>query len=166
MRKTMEQIVLEGQAAKCESLEELYLLWQMMQQMEEEPYGATCYGDIDQRSFHIDGIVSPEDFTGTLYILKETNMRKYIQKGQTMPVISDIRKQVAAGKSAGGEVEYLDYLAGMQKILVDQQEKKDSLHSFYHKFKGYPGKLDHQAQKKGSNQVAQYIFYKKQGNNI
>ena len=34
MRKTMEQIVLEGQAAKCESLEELYLLWQMMQQME------------------------------------------------------------------------------------------------------------------------------------
>lgn len=125
MRKTMEQIVLEGQAAKCESLEELYLLWQMMQQMEEEPYGATCYGDIDQRSFHIDGIVSPEDFTGTLYILKETNMRKYIQKGQTMPVISDIRKQVAAGKSAGGEVEYLDYLAGMQKILVEQQEQKD-----------------------------------------
>ncbi len=123
MRKTMEQIVLEGQAAKCESLEELYLLWQMMQQMEEEPYGATCYGEIDQRSFHIDGIVSPEDFTGTLYILKETNMRKYIQKGQTMPVISDVRKQLSAGKSPTGEVEYLDYLAGMQKIVNEHYEK-------------------------------------------
>ncbi|MBQ7795231.1 MAG: hypothetical protein IJ374_01535 [Lachnospiraceae bacterium] len=122
MRKTMEQIVLEGQTAKCESLEELYLLWQMMQQMEEEPYGATCYSDIDQRSFHIDGIVSPEEFSGNLYILKETNMRKYIQKGQTMPVISDIRRQVAAAKSATGEVEYLDYLAGMQKILNEEKE--------------------------------------------
>lgn len=124
MRKTMEQIVLEGQAAKCESLEELYLLWQMMQQMEEESCGTTCYGDIDQRSFHIDGIISPEDFTGTLYILKETNMRKYIRKGQTMPVISDVRKQFAAGKAADGEVEYLDYLAGMQKILNQEREKE------------------------------------------
>ena len=78
MRKTMEQIVLEGQAAKCESLEELYLVWQLMQQMEEEPYGATCYGEIEQRSFHIDGIVSPEDYNGTLIVLKETNMRKFI----------------------------------------------------------------------------------------
>lgn len=43
MRKTMEQIVIEGQAARCGSLEELYLLWQMMQQMEEEPFGSTCY---------------------------------------------------------------------------------------------------------------------------
>lgn len=123
MRKTMEQIVIEGQAAKCETLEELYLLWQMMQQMEDEPYGSTCYGDIDQRSFHIDGIVSKEDFTGTLYILKETNMRKYIQKGQTMPVISDVRQQLAAAKSQTGEVEYLDYIAGMQKILNGEQEK-------------------------------------------
>lgn len=125
MRKTMEQIVIEGQVAKCESLEELYLLWQMMQQMEEDPYGSTCYGDIDQRSFHIDGIVSPEDFSGNLYILKETNMRKYIQKGQTMPVISDIRRQVANGKSATGEVEYLDYIGGMQRIL-NEMEKSGS----------------------------------------
>lgn len=121
MRKTMEQIVIEGQAAKCESLEELYLLWQMMQQMEEEPYGSTCYGEIDQRSFHIDGIISPEEFSGNLYILKETNMRKYIQKGQTMPVISDIRRQVSSGKSPAGEVEYLDYLSGMQKILNEME---------------------------------------------
>ena len=123
MRKTMEQIVIEGQAAKSESLEELYLLWQMMQQMEDEPYGSTCYGDIDQRSFHIDGIVSPEDFTGNLYILKETNMRKYIQKGQTMPVISDVRKQLALGKSTTGEVEYFDYLAGMQRILNEIEKE-------------------------------------------
>lgn len=122
MRKTMEQIVIEGQVAKCESLEELYLLWQMMQQMEDDPYGSTCYGDIDQRSFHIDGIVSPEDFSGNLYILKETNMRKYIQKGQTMPVISDVRRQVANGKSVTGEVEYLDYIGGMQKILNDKDK--------------------------------------------
>jgi len=125
MKKTMEQIVLEGQAAKCESLEELYLVWQMMQQMEEEPYGVTCYGEVEQRSFHIDGIVSPEEFNGTLYILKETNMRKFIQKGQTMPVISDVRKQVASGKSLTGEVEYLEYLAGMQKI-VNEQFYKDT----------------------------------------
>lgn len=126
MRKTMEQIVIEGQAAKCESLEELYLLWQMMQQMEEEPYGNTCYPEIDQRSFHIDGIVSPEEFSGTLYILKETNMRKYIQQGQTMPVISDIRQQAAAGRSRSGETEYLDYIAGMQKILNGEAEKRIS----------------------------------------
>ena len=125
MRKTMEQIVIEGQAAKCESLEELYLLWQMMQQMEDEPYGSTCYGEIDQRSFHIDGVVSAEEFTGNLYILKETNMRKYIQKGQTMPVISDIRRQIASGKSQTGEVEYLDYLAEMQRVLNEVDQKND-----------------------------------------
>lgn len=117
MRKTMEQIVLEGQVAKCETTEELYLLWQMMQHMEEDPFGETCYGELDQRNFHIDGIVSPEDFEGTLYILKETNMRKYIQSGQTMPVIADVRKQLADAKSPSGEVEYMDYLAGMQKIV-------------------------------------------------
>lgn len=129
MKKTMEQIVLEGQAAKCESLEELYLVWQMMQQMEEEPYGVTCDSGIDQRSFHIDGIVSPENYNGTLYILKETNMRNYIRKGQTMPVISDIRKQLAAGRSQNGEIEYLDYLSGMQKIIdekIYEQTSKSS----------------------------------------
>lgn len=122
MRKTMEQIVIEGQAAKCETLEELYLLWQMMQQIEEEPYGFTCYGEIDQRSFHIDGIVSPDEFSGTLYILKETHMRKYIQNGQTMPVISDIRQQLAAGKSRSSETEYLEHIAGMQKIINGEEK--------------------------------------------
>lgn len=120
MRKTMEQIVAEGQAAKCETLEELYLLWQMMQQMEEEPCGVTCYGDLDPRSFHIDGIVSQADFSGILYILKETNMRKYIQQGQTMPVISDIRQDLRSGKSPSGEVEYMEHIAGMQRILTEE----------------------------------------------
>lgn len=127
MRKTMEQIVTEGQAAKCETLEELYLLWQMMQQMEEEPFGVTCYGEIDPRSFHIDGIVSPEDFNGTLYILKETNMRKYIQQGQTMPVISDTRRDVKAGKSPSGETEYLRHIAEMQRTLTGEEGKKKTV---------------------------------------
>ena len=39
MKKTMEQIILEGQVAKCRSLEELYVLWELMQQMEEDPDG-------------------------------------------------------------------------------------------------------------------------------
>ena len=117
MRKTMEQIVLEGQVAKCRSIEELYVLWELMQQMEEDPFGNTCYPELDQRNFHVDGIADPEHYDGTLYILKETNMRKMIQKGETMPVVSDIRADFLSGKSPSGRVEYLDYLTSMQKIL-------------------------------------------------
>lgn len=102
MRKTMEQIVIEGQAARCGSLEELYLLWQMMQQMEEEPFGSTCYEEIDPRSFHIDGAVSPEHYDGTLFVLKETSMKKQIRKGQTMPVVSDVRRDLRTGRSPVG----------------------------------------------------------------
>lgn len=120
MRKTFEQIILEGQASKCVSMEELFVLWQLMQQMEEHPVGTTCYREIDPRSFHIDGAVSPADFTGTLYILKEPNMRKAIQKGQSLPVISDVRKDILKGRSPSGEVEYLSHLLGMQKILSEQ----------------------------------------------
>lgn len=103
MRKTMEQIVIEGQAARCGSLEELYLLWQMMQQMEEEPFGSTCYEEIDPRSFHIDGAVSPEHYDGTLFVLKETSMKKQIRKGQTMPVVSDVRRDLRTGRSRRGK---------------------------------------------------------------
>ena len=117
MKKTMEQIILEGQVAKCRSLEELYVLWELMQQMEEDPDGKTCYPELDQRNFHIDGIVDPVHYDGTLYILKETNMRKMIQKGETMPVVSDIRGDFLSGKSPSGRVEYLEYLTGMQKVL-------------------------------------------------
>lgn len=125
MKKTFEQIVLEGQVAECSTLEELYLLWQLMQQMEPEPEKETGYADIDFRNFHIDGIVSQKDFNGTLYILKETNMKKYIQKGQSFPVISDVRKDLAQAKSSGGEVEYMEYLAGMQEILNRLGNEKD-----------------------------------------
>ena len=126
MRKNMEQIVLEQQAAKCQTVEELFLLWQLMQQSEEEPFGKTCYEEIDQRSFHIDGIISANDYDGTLFILKETNMKKFIQRDQNMPVISDIRRQAAAGKSPTGEVEYLDHLAGMQFILGQTPAKEET----------------------------------------
>ena len=102
MRKTMEQIVLEGQVAKCRSIEELYVLWELMQQMEEDPFGNTCYPELDQRNFHVDGIADPEHYDRTLYILKETNMRKMIQKGETMPVASDIRADFLSGKSPSG----------------------------------------------------------------
>lgn len=121
MKKTMEQIILEGQVAKCRSLEELYVLWELMQQMEEDPDGKTCYPELDQRNFHIDGIVDPVHYDGTLYILKETNMRKMIQKGETMPVVSDIRGDFLSGKSLSGRVEYLEYLTGMQKVLWEER---------------------------------------------
>lgn len=121
MKKTMEQIILEGQVAKCRSLEELYVLWELMQQMEEDPDGKTCYPELDQRNFHIDGIVDPVHYDGTLYILKETNMRKMIQKGETMPVVSDIRGDFLSGKSPSGRVEYLEYLTGMQKVLWEER---------------------------------------------
>ncbi len=121
MKKTMEQIILEGQVTKCRSLEELYVLWELMQQMEEDPDGKTCYPELDQRNFHIDGIVDPVHYDGTLYILKETNMRKMIQKGETMPVVSDIRGDFLSGKSPSGRVEYLEYLTGMQKVLWEER---------------------------------------------
>lgn len=81
MRKTMEQIVIEGQAARCGSLEELYLLWQMMQQMEEEPFGSTCYEEIDPRSFHIDGAVSPEHYEWDSFHTEGDQHEKADQKG-------------------------------------------------------------------------------------
>lgn len=121
MKKTMEQIVLEGQAAKCRSLEELYVLWELMQHLEEDPAGKTCYPELDQRNFHVDGIADPEHYDGTLYILKETNMRKMIQRGETMPDVTDIRGDFLAGKSPSGRVEYLDYLTNMQKILWEME---------------------------------------------
>lgn len=122
MRKTFEQILLEAQVTECSTMEELFLLWQLMQQMEECPEGRTGYREIDRRTFHIDGIVSEKDFSGTLYIMKETSMRKQIRKEQTLPVISDVRRQLQNGRSPFGEVEYMEYLAGMERILCDGKE--------------------------------------------
>ena len=48
-------------------------------------------------------------------------MRKMIQKGETMPVASDIRADFLSGKSPSGRVEYLDYLTSMQKILWEEK---------------------------------------------
>ena len=48
-------------------------------------------------------------------------MRKMIQKGETMPVVSDIRADFLSGKSPSGRVEYLDYLTSMQKILWEEK---------------------------------------------
>ena len=121
MRKTFEQVVLEAQTADCRTEEELFLLWQLFQQMEPDPYGETCYGEIDSRSFHIDGIVSKPDYNGVLYIMKESSMRKQIQKGNTFPVISDLRYDLRNGESRDGEVEYMEYLTGMQKVLDGEQ---------------------------------------------
>ena len=60
MKKTMEQILPERfhRFSKCGSMEELFLLWELMQQLEERPQGMTCHDGIDPRSFHIDGILS------------------------------------------------------------------------------------------------------------
>ena len=43
MAKTLEQIVLEGLAGDCCSMEELFVLWQTTQMLEENAYGRTCY---------------------------------------------------------------------------------------------------------------------------
>lgn len=126
MKKTMEQIVLEGQVSKCGSMEELFLLWELMQQLEERPQGMTCHDGIDPRSFHIDGILSPEQFNGVLYILKETNMRQAVRKGQTAPVISDVRGAFLSGKSQFGEVEFLPHLKGMQAILSKREKEPEN----------------------------------------
>lgn len=48
-------------------------------------------------------------------------MRKMIQKGETMPVVSDIRGDFLSGKSPSGRVEYLEYLTGMQKVLWEER---------------------------------------------
>ena len=75
MAKSLEQVVAEGLIADCSSLEELYVLWQTVHHMEEDGARETCYKEIDQRSFHIDGILCPQDFSGVLYLLKEPSLR-------------------------------------------------------------------------------------------
>ena len=67
MAKTLEQIVIEGLASDCSSLEELYVLWQTMHHTEADTVGKTCHMEIDKRSFHIDGPESGEIFRGALH---------------------------------------------------------------------------------------------------
>lgn len=114
--KTLEQIVLEGLAGDCCSVEELFVLWQTMQMMEENPQGATCYGEIDPRSFHVDGIVDQDRYLGVLYLLKEPSLKRYIQKGMTFPVLTDVRREYRAYRR--GYEDERGYLAGMQRVLL------------------------------------------------
>ena len=118
MAKTLEQIVIEGLASDCSSLEELYVLWQTMQLAETDTVGKTCHMEIDKRSFHVDGVLNPEHFSGVLYILKEPSLKRYIQKGLTFPVITDIRKEYRRYRK--GYEDECGYLAGMQRLLLGE----------------------------------------------
>ena len=84
-------------------------------------FGNTCYPELDQRNFHVDGIADPEHYDGTLYILKETNMRKMIQKGRDDAGGIGHPRGFPIRKSPSGRVEYLDYLTSMQKILWEEK---------------------------------------------
>lgn len=121
MAKSLEQVVAEGLIADCSSLEELYVLWQTSHHMEEDKAKETCYQEIDQRSFHIDGIVCPQKFSGVIYLLKEPSLKQYIEKGLTFPVITDIRQGLRKYRR-GFQNEY-GYLVGMQRILLGEEEK-------------------------------------------
>lgn len=116
MAKSLEQVVLAGLASDCYSLEELYVLWQTMQHAEQESVSDTGYPEIDQRSFHLDGVMNPREFMGVLYILKEPSLKQYIQKGLTFPVITDIRKEYQKYKRENADE--CAYLASMQEILL------------------------------------------------
>ena len=118
MAKTLEQIVMEGLAGDCYSMEELFVLWQTTQMMEEHASGSTCYEEIDKRSFHVDGVVHPESYSGVLYVLKEPSLKHYIQKGLTFPVLTDIRREYRS--YGGGFEDERGYLAGMQRLLLGE----------------------------------------------
>lgn len=122
MAKSLEQVVAEGLIADCSSLEELYVLWQTVHHMEEDGAGGTCYQEIDRRSFHIDGILCPEHFSGVIYLLKEPSLKEYIRKGLTFPVITDSRQGFR--KHTHSWPEEYSYLVGMQRILLGEEEKK------------------------------------------
>lgn len=118
MAKTLEQIVLEGLAGDCCSMEELFVLWQTTQMLEEKAQGSTCYEEIDKRSFHVDGIINPDQYAGVLYILKEPSLKQYIQKGLTFPVLTDIRREYRSYRR--GYEDERGYLAGMQRQLLGE----------------------------------------------
>lgn len=118
MAKTLEQIVLEGLSGDCCSMEELFVLWQTTQMLEEKPQGSTCYEEIDKRSFHVDGIINPDQYAGVLYILKEPSLKQYIQKGLTFPVLTDIRREYRSYRK--GYEDERGYLVGMQRQLLGE----------------------------------------------
>ena len=125
MAKTLEQIVLEGLAGDCCSMEELFVLWQTTQMLEEKAQGSTCYEEIDKRSFHVDGIINPDQYAGVLYILKEPSLKQYIQKGLTFPVLTDIRREYRSYRR--GYEDERGYLAGMQRQLLGEAGEELSM---------------------------------------
>lgn len=100
MVKHWEQMIMERQVTECVSTEELFVLWQVMQQMEAPENGEICYPEIDRRTFHIDGKLSEQGYDGTVYLLREPDMRAYIQQGSGMPAIVDARRMIRRRGSA------------------------------------------------------------------
>lgn len=121
MQKTMRQIIWENQASKSDSIEELFLLWEMMQREEEDRPSDTRYEEIDVGCFHLDGIIDRTKFSGVLYILKEPSMKKYLQDGAGVPVILDSRRYFREYKK--GYMDERGYVAGMQKIFLGEEKK-------------------------------------------
>lgn len=119
MQKTMRQMIWENQAAKSDSMEELFLLWEMMQREEEGNLFDTGYEDIDVGCFHLDGVIDKEKFSGVLYILKEPSLKKRLQNEEGMPVIVDSRKYFREYRRGFGDER--GYVAGMQQILLKKE---------------------------------------------
>ncbi|MDO4325352.1 MAG: hypothetical protein Q4E24_04855 [bacterium] len=128
MHKTMRQMLWENQAAKSSSMEELFLLWEMMQREEEGMPSDTGYEEIDAGCFHLDGVIDEEQFSGVLYILKEPSMKKRLQNGELMPMVVDMRRYFREYRR--GSRDERGYVAGMQQILLgDGRSAMQALHT-------------------------------------
>lgn len=129
MGKTLDQIILDGQAAQCSSLEELYVLWELAQQM-EAAQGActeTCCETVSPMNFHVDGVFSETDFNGVLYLLKEPNLKKYLSDGgadSSLPLVTDLRPKIL--REGRRREPAFEYLVGMQRILCAKWGKEEN----------------------------------------
>lgn len=129
MGKTLDQIILDGQAAQCSSLEELYVLWELAQQM-EAAQGActeTCCETVNPMNFHVDGVFSETDFNGVLYLLKEPNLKKYLSDGgadSSLPLVTDLRPKIL--REGRRREPAFEYLVGMQRILCAKWGKEEN----------------------------------------
>lgn len=115
MIKKWEQMIMEAQAPECGSMEELFVLWQLMQQMESPDNGDICYPEIDARTFYIDGMLSAENYQRVVYLLREPDARGMIQNGSLFPAIVDARRMIRE-RGAAFEPD-LKHILGMQRIL-------------------------------------------------
>lgn len=129
MGKTLDQIILDGQAAQCSSLEELYVLWELAQQMEaaQGVCTETCCETVSPMNFHVDGIFSETDFNGALYLLKEPNLKKYLSDGgadSSLPLVTDLRPKIL--REGRRREPAFEYLVGMQRILCAKWGKEEN----------------------------------------